>query len=380
MFIFTLIKQFVMRTFLFILISILSYKFSGDIVLAQSWQQCASLPEGMSALTLRIGERIFVLNRTDNTTSGGKLFEYDRVKNSYTEKRRLNVSRFSFGAIVFHDKIYVFGGIINKQKGTRTHIVEEYNPLLDKWVTRNPMPTPRSNMEICIYNDKIYVLGGFTRDVDVDTNVLEVYNPAFDIWESKMPSPKKSSYGPIKFINNKLYQPWGNGFYIYSPESDQWTKSFKSPHQEGIIRSVAINEEIYTFSKNFFVHDGVIYFDKYNTSTDSWTTLPNPDFNKMDFYFGVAGLRLFVLGGWSSDPQVSEKTCATYDVATSRWHNLPDMNFSRVEMSVEQMGDSLIVFGGMDGYKYVENYHIDDNVVDYRSNVEWMKISDIYPK
>ena len=60
-------------------------------------------------------------------------------------------------ATAINGKIYVIGGC---DWSTYLSTNEEYDPVLDTWVTKTEMPTNRSWHAAAAVNDKIYVIGG----------------------------------------------------------------------------------------------------------------------------------------------------------------------------------------------------------------------------
>lgn len=54
-----------------------------------------------------------------------------------------------------------------------------------RWVTKAPMPTPRTEVAVAALGGKVYVVGGFEGSGDV----VEVYDPAADRWAALAPMP-----------------------------------------------------------------------------------------------------------------------------------------------------------------------------------------------
>ena len=70
---------------------------------------------------------------------------------SWTNMSQMPTAVAGAKAAVVNDKIYVIGGTVNY----------EYDPVTDTWVSKQPMPTPRSDgVAVAVFENKIYVIGG----------------------------------------------------------------------------------------------------------------------------------------------------------------------------------------------------------------------------
>ena len=64
------------------------------------------------------------------------------------------------------------------------NLVQAYDPAADSWVTKTPMPTPRSGLNTASLNGIIYVAGGEVQDDKylAAYRAFEAYDPASDTW------------------------------------------------------------------------------------------------------------------------------------------------------------------------------------------------------
>ena len=65
------------------------------------------------------------------------------VAGTWASKALMHVARSNLGVAVVDGKIYAIGGVIDN--GAVTGANEEYDPAMDTWTFRKPMPTPRSD-------------------------------------------------------------------------------------------------------------------------------------------------------------------------------------------------------------------------------------------
>ncbi len=117
-------------------------------------------------------------------------------------------------------------------------IVEEYDPTANKWRARAAMPTPCNHMGGEAVNGKIYVIGGrlsgaFIIGLPGNTNLVQAYDPAADTWVTKSPMPTPRSGLNTANLNGIIYAAGGEAqttsllaafraFEAYDPASDTW--------------------------------------------------------------------------------------------------------------------------------------------------------------
>src|SRR5690606_24324266 len=104
---------------------------------------------------------------------------YDPSINSWSAKQPLPVTRAHGSGDVAQGKFYVMGGV---PTGRQT-INHEYDPAINSWSTKAPMPTGRSYLAAGSVQDKLYVIGGIFASNEFRTN--EEYDPATNVWTTK---------------------------------------------------------------------------------------------------------------------------------------------------------------------------------------------------
>src|SRR5258705_135687 len=131
--------------------------------------------------------------------------------------------------------------------------VEEYDPTTNTWRARASMPTPCNHMGGEAVNGKIYVIGGrlsgaFIIGFPGNINLVQAYDPAADSWVTKTPMPTPRSGFNTAALNGIIYAAGGevqNGSYLaafrafeaYDPASDTWWQlpSMLLPRHEAIM-------------------------------------------------------------------------------------------------------------------------------------------------
>jgi len=137
--------------------------------------------------------------------------EYDPAINTWRARSPMPTPRNHAAAGVVNNKVYVIGGRIGAafiSVGSNTDVVEEYDPATDQWgVIRERMPTPRSAMAWGVHSGRIYVAGGEFQDRSLMAafRALEVYDPAANRWTilPQMPIPRHGLAGAV--IGNRLH-------------------------------------------------------------------------------------------------------------------------------------------------------------------------------
>jgi len=81
---------------------------------------------------------------------------------------------------------------------------EEYDPALDLWSTKSPMPIPLNWISAGVVTDRIYVMGGSDNYGGI-FSLNQVMTLLTDTWSAKTQSPvARLAYG-IGVVNNKIY-------------------------------------------------------------------------------------------------------------------------------------------------------------------------------
>jgi N-acetylneuraminic acid mutarotase len=116
--------------------------------------------------------------------------------------------------------------------------VEEYDPATNTWRARSPLPTPCNHMGAETVDGKIYVIGGrlsgaFIIGLPGNINLVQAYDPASDSWVTKAPMPTPRSGLNTAPLNGIIYAAGGEvqddkylaafrAFEAYDPASDTW--------------------------------------------------------------------------------------------------------------------------------------------------------------
>ena len=218
-----------------------------------SWTTKEPMPTARGGLGVAVvNDKIYAIGGSDNKTQLDITEEYNPATDSWTIKASMPTPRSGFAIAVYQNKIYCIGGITGDSENFVSGITgktEVYDPATDKWETKNPMPTPRADLCASVVNGTIYCMGG-KKYWGVETtyqelNVTEAYDPTIDTWSEKSPMPIPVLGCTSAVLNGKIYVIGGSRHFqlgwelatvgstqLYDPENDAWSTRASLPIAE----------------------------------------------------------------------------------------------------------------------------------------------------
>lgn len=107
------------------------------------------------------------------------------------------MSTLAFGS--YGGSLFIFGGLPNR------NLVQAYDPLANKWTSRQPAPIARDSARGFVSNQQLWIVGGWDPKAG-NQDTIWIYDILRDKWCSGPSLPTKSADGPImEQINGKLY-------------------------------------------------------------------------------------------------------------------------------------------------------------------------------
>ena len=287
--------------------------------------------------------------------------------NSWESKAPMNQARAYLGVAVVNGKIYAIGGdtssiIGNVCPGTSrsNQLVctnEVYDPAMNKWTTKTPMPTARALFGTAVYQDKIYCIGGYDNNY-TDLSVNEVYDPATNSWYTKtaMPTP---AYGVLaNAVGSKIYVIGGattigsvgsNVNYVYNPATDSWASKTPPPYDITSLSSSVVGDKIYcigALTDASGLWNGTFIIQTYDTLNDSWRIVAT---SPRAYTSGNGG---GVTSGVYAPQQIyffDDITTYVYDLTNNNWTVGVPMPTARTCVGVAVVNDTFYVIGGRSG-------------------------------
>ncbi len=106
----------------------------------------------------------------------------------------------AIGCAALDGMIHCIGGAVGDtfpdKKSVDWHLV--YDPRIDQWSTRRPMPTGRDHTGTLTVEGRIHVIGGRVDSFHTNSNLHHVYEPKEDKWTPRAPLPTaRSGHGAV---------------------------------------------------------------------------------------------------------------------------------------------------------------------------------------
>jgi hypothetical protein len=200
----------------------------------------------------------------------------------------------------------------------------------------NASLTPRHEACFVMVGRRAVLLGGRGK------RSPDIYNPITKNWTKGVPPPRDIllHHTQCVSVQNKVWlaAPWSGGYpnetnvpvlYVYDPFLNKWeTKTaLADPRRRGSTAVVAIGELIYIAFGTRGGHEtgnfvtSLPYLDVYNTTSDTWTALPDASFPRDHTGAAVVNGRICVSGGRNGGelgwPTVVPTEC--YNITTGMW-------------------------------------------------------------
>lgn len=266
--------------------------------------------------------KIYLFNgRGGNKKKSGDFLVYDAIQDNWEILPDLSLARDGIGIVSANNRIYCFGGFI--EKNNATNIVECFNLLTGKWESLAAKPTA-TGVPVCrIIGEKVICLGGYNDNTEKWLNCVEAFNLYSKTWEIKNDSLSPKFTKGAECVDNKLYvihtlqnkdQMWTK---MYDPEKNIW--NIKSPPTEkrGDFASITYKNKILCIGgwiKPGQVSDVAAYYDP---KRDSWVILPKLNVAKWSVQLTIWKDQLFVFGGsttFAEDSTIRDYTVEKVDL------------------------------------------------------------------
>jgi len=265
---------------------------------------------------------------------------YDPSTDTWKRLSSCPTFREDFITVVYNNKIFVIGGIVGRDlqaesRGTYTGITEVYDPTLDRWQTKAPMPTFRYPEACDVINGKIYVISGSTTYYE-SVSITAAYDEAANTW-TKMASMPFVKHGSSAVLNGKIYFVGGSNegedyvsrLQIFDPETDNWTEGARPPNAVTVPDfAVAVKGEV--SPRRIYVSGGGINI--YDPENNAWTFAGKLPTSRTYIGFAVLEEKIYAIGGQTmifpndlfSPPYPTITTYATNEVYTPANYGTPD--------------------------------------------------------
>lgn len=162
---------------------------------SEAWEDLPPMPVGVHhPAAAVVGGRLIVVGgyvaagALSGPTDAVQIF--DAATDSWSLGTPLPTPRGGLAAVAWDERVWVVGGAGDHATGDGGAVAEllVYDPDVDAWERRAPMPTARDHLAFVVTGDRLHALGG--RDGRAFTlDAHEVYDPRSDAWSVAPPVP-----------------------------------------------------------------------------------------------------------------------------------------------------------------------------------------------
>jgi N-acetylneuraminic acid mutarotase len=309
----------------------------------QYWQQNGGLAQQGYPISDEFTEK----SDTDGKTYTVQYFER-AVFEMHTENQPPNDVLLSLLGKFRYDQKYTPNGT-PRPSASPTAQGGQFRAGQGRWLTKAPIPTPRSEVAVAEVNGKIYVLGGLSSKGQA-TN--EEYDPATDTWRSRASLPVQVNHAGAAGLNGKLYMIGGYGLsgrgltdaYEYDPATDKWRKLASMPTARGALGVTMLDGKIYARGGRDL--DDVPANEVYDPATNSWTQLALMPTARD--HLGVVALsgKIYAVAGRFGTFARNSGLNEMYDPVTNKWQTKAPLPTPRSGIAAVALQGHMLVFGG----------------------------------
>ena len=240
------------------------------------------------------------------------------------------------------------------------------------WEEKAPVSVARSIFDGAIgLNNKIYLMGGPSGE----TKASYVYLPSSDSWTRLSDMNYAHTAGAYATTGGKIFSIGGTAnptsLEIYDPLSDQWTVGPAAPQPLKYCSAITLNDVIYvvgcrisdTNSDRIFAYDSV---------SQTWSEKSNMPTARHAASLVVLDGKIWAMGGWTGQPNVSTNKVEIYDPITNTWSNGPALDIAKAWTSAWVIDGNIHVAGGNDNQG--GNYRSEVLRLDAGTN-QWVHVS-----
>jgi N-acetylneuraminic acid mutarotase len=261
--------------------------------------------------------------------------------------------RQEVAVVALNGRIYVMGGLdgINQP----TNVVEVYDPATDTWATAQPLPRPMHHINAAGVNGRIYVLGALITTAFLPLGEVYAYNPLVDIWEAKTPMPDGTQRGAsgVAVVGSRIHVVGGfrggtvADVSVYDTALDEWTELPKLPAASDHLVAAAVGDAVYAMGGRV---SGQLRgrVDVFAPSLNQWLPRKEMLTARAGAAVGVLDGKIHVLGGEGNDAAATGvfPQHEVYDPVADAWAALSPMATPRHGTAAAVVSGSLYLPGG----------------------------------
>jgi N-acetylneuraminic acid mutarotase len=279
---------------------------------AQGWTLHTIPTARENAAVVALDGRIYVIGGYNNTAL--KLVErYDPAQDLWETIEALPDRRTEAAAAVFEGKIYLMGGRDDAGRVKDDVFVYDPNaPESSRWQEIGSLEEKRASAAAVMFQDRLYVLGG-VDDRERLRKTVEYFDPQTNDWELDTNwtlDLEHAAFGAVN-VNGVVYVVGGNTSSGFSSQIQRYgavptLPGLPQPFARAGLGVATIENRFYAIGGHPASLQPSDSVNVYDVTTDAWTALASLTIPRTTFGAAVLNRTLYVVGGRSgSRPEAS---------------------------------------------------------------------------
>jgi hypothetical protein len=178
--------------------------------LVGNWTTGPSLPNPIAYASSVNGDNILYIIGGASPSDSNQLLKLDVDSGQWVALEQMPTARHNLSTVWFNDRVWAIGG---KKSGSKTNVVESYDPLTNSWNTETPLLEARQNPPCWVYNGYLYVGGGIGTS---SLSSIEIYDPEIKQWANHGSFPENKYAADAVVLENIVYVIAGHNGSGYS--------------------------------------------------------------------------------------------------------------------------------------------------------------------
>ncbi|KRT79136.1 BTB And C-terminal Kelch domain containing protein [Oryctes borbonicus] len=274
--------------------------------------------------------KLIVVGGMDKNKGATTIECYDPRIDSWTVAYHMSGRRLQFGIALMGEKLLVVGG----RDGLKTlNTMECLDLETGTWTLLSPMNTHRHGLGVAILGGPLYAVGG--HDGWSYLNTVERYDPITRSWNYVAPMTSQRCSAGVAVLNGKLYAVGGRdgasclkSVECYDPHTNKWTMCAWMSRRRGGVGVAVANGYLYAFGgqdapANNPAASRFDCVERYDPSTDSWSTVTSLTSKRDTIAACLFGDRLIAAGGYDGSRYL--QSVEQYDPITNEWTTLASL-------------------------------------------------------
>ena len=218
------------------------------------------------------------------------------------------------------------------------------------WVSRTPLPAPRSEVAAATLGSEIAIVGGFDAGGGSSARV-DVYSPAADTWRRLPDLPAAVNHASAAAAGGRLYVAGGYSgglvgtlrrAFVFARGA--WRELPRLPAARAAAGAAIVGGKLYVAGgrgPNGLAQRMLVY----DIARRRWSTAPGPT-PREHLAVTAAGGRIYVVGGRRAGYDTNLALFESYSPQTGRWRRLPRLPSPRGGTGAAAAAGLIVSAGG----------------------------------